>query len=275
MCEAGRIRHHLKHNLWREECTILFVGYQAVGTLGRSIVEGAKGVKLFGETIEVRARIMTIKGLSGHADKAGLTDWVRGFKSDITRVFVGHGDDTVTDEFAEYLHDEYALDAYAPYSGTRFDLITNTAEVETVGVPITVKKKRTVSSVFERLLAAGQRLLTVIQHNEGGANKDLPASVKLGAETATGEFVAFCEADDLWTPDDTPWEFTLGQRSFCADPADLTPFTNPTDVQVRILHYWHDELMFLTGVDRATGKLGLSRPSSMLIRDIDRYYFLI
>ena len=173
MCEAGRIRHHLKHNLWREECTILFVGYQAVGTLGRSIVEGAQEVKLFGETIEVRARIMTLRGLSGHADKAGLTDWVRGFKSDIERVFVVHGDDTVTDEFAEYLHEEYGLDAYAPYSGTRFDLLTNTAEVETVGVPITVKKKRTVSSVFERLLAAGQRLLTVISHNEGGANKDL------------------------------------------------------------------------------------------------------
>lgn len=173
MCEAGRIRHHLKHNLWREECTILFVGYQAVGTLGRSIVEGAQEVKLFGETIEVRARIMTLKGLSGHADKAGLTDWVRGFKSDITRVFVVHGDDQVTDEFAEYLHTEYALDAYAPYSGTKFDLVTDTFDVETVGVPITTKKKRTISTVFERLMAAGQRLLTVIAHNEGGTNKDL------------------------------------------------------------------------------------------------------
>ncbi len=173
MCEAGRIRHHLKHNLWREECTILFVGYQAVGTLGRSIVEGAQEVKLFGETIEVRARIMTLKGLSGHADKAGLTDWVRGFKSDITRVFVVHGDDQVTDEFAEYLHTEYALDAYAPYSGTKFDLVTDTFDVEAVGVPITTKKKRTISTVFERLMAAGQRLLTVIAHNEGGTNKDL------------------------------------------------------------------------------------------------------
>ena len=80
--------------------------------------------------------------------------------------------------------------------------------------------------------------------------------------------------DDLWTEENTPWSMTLGQRSFYADPADLAvPFTNPTDVQVRILHYWHDELMFLTGIDRATGKLSLSRPSAMLIRDIDRYYF--
>ncbi len=173
MCEAGRIRHHLKHNLWREECTILFVGYQAIGTLGRSLVEGAQEVKLFGETIEVRARVMALKGMSGHADKAGLTEWVRGFTSPLTRVFIVHGDDTVTDEFAEYLHEEYALDTYAPYSGTKFDLITDTFDVETTGIPITARKKRSVSTVFERLVAAGQRLLTVIQHNEGGANKDL------------------------------------------------------------------------------------------------------
>ena len=91
----------------------------------------------------------------------------------------------------------------------------------------------------------------------------------------TGYFTvkATCPEDDLWTEKNTPWEMTLGQRSFYADPADLAAFTNPADVQVRILHYWHDELMFLTGIDRATGKLSLSRPSSMLIRDIDRYYF--
>ncbi len=91
----------------------------------------------------------------------------------------------------------------------------------------------------------------------------------------TGYFTVnrLCPEDDIWTSDDTPWNFTLGQRSFCADPADLTEFTNPTDVQVRILHFWHDELMYLTGVDYTTGKLSLSRPSSMLIQTIDRFYF--
>ncbi|MBR0509047.1 MAG: right-handed parallel beta-helix repeat-containing protein [Clostridia bacterium] len=92
----------------------------------------------------------------------------------------------------------------------------------------------------------------------------------------TGYFTVkdICPADDLWTPENTPWELTLGQRSFYADPADLAvAFTNPTDVQVRILHFWHDELMYLTGIDRQTGKLSLSRPSAMLIRNIDRYYF--
>lgn len=173
MCEAGRIRHHLKHNLWRPESTVLFVGYQAVGTLGRSLAEGAKEVRLFGETIEVRARVTQIKGLSGHADKSGLTQWMLGFKNTPERVFIVHGDDTVCDDFAAYLHEEYAFDTYAPYSGTRFDLLTNTCEYEAEGVRISPKKKRQVSAVFERLLAAGQRLLAVIQHNEGGANKDL------------------------------------------------------------------------------------------------------
>ena len=93
MCEAGRIRHHLKHNLWRPECTILFVGYQAVGTLGRTLIEGATDVKLFGEPIEVRAEICQLTGLSGHADKNGLLAWINAFAPKPKRVFIVHGDD--------------------------------------------------------------------------------------------------------------------------------------------------------------------------------------
>ncbi len=173
MCEAGRIRHHLKHNLWRPECTVLFVGYQAIGTLGRTLVEGADEVKLFGETIEVRAKVMQLKGMSGHADKAGLTKWMLGFKTDLKRVFIVHGEDSVCDEFASYLNEEYGFQTYAPYSGTTFDLQTNICELETEGIRISPKKKRQVAAVFDRLVAAGQRLLAVIRNNEGGANKDL------------------------------------------------------------------------------------------------------
>lgn len=175
MCEAGRIRHHLKHNLWREECTILFVGYQAVGTLGRSLTEGTKEVRLFGETIEVKSQIISLAGLSGHADKDGLTRWMKGFKNEPKMVFVVHGDDDVTDQFATYLHDEHGFNTYAPYSGTVYDLINEKFVTEESGIKIegTRKKAKTVSSVYERLLGAGQRLLTVIAHNEGGANKDL------------------------------------------------------------------------------------------------------
>jgi len=173
MCDAGRIRHHLKHNLWRPECTILFVGYQAIGTPGRALVEGAEEIKLFGEPVEIRASIKSLKGVSGHADKTGLTNWMLGFKNNPDRVFVVHGDDDVTEKFADYLYDEHGFNTYAPFSGTVFDLATNSFDVETVGTRVVAKKKRQVSAVFERLLAAGQRLLLVIQHNEGGANKDL------------------------------------------------------------------------------------------------------
>ena len=79
MCEAGRIRHHLKHNLWRAESTIVFAGYQTRGTLGRSILEGADSVRLFGETVEIRAKIVRLAGISGHADKNGLLKWVNNF----------------------------------------------------------------------------------------------------------------------------------------------------------------------------------------------------
>lgn len=171
MCEAGRIRHHLKHNLWRPESTILFVGYQAVGTLGRSIVEGAKEVKLFGETIEIRARIEKLAGLSGHADKNGLIAWINGFTQKPQRVFIVHGEDTVCSSFAQCLKHEYGYDTYAPYSGSEVDLLTNTITYDAEGVP--VKKRKVVSDIFNRLMAAGQRLIAVIHRNEGGANKDL------------------------------------------------------------------------------------------------------
>ena len=172
MCEAGRIRHHLKHNLWRPECTILFVGYQAVGTLGRALIEGADEVKLFGEVVEVRAKIMQLPGLSGHADKGGLIEWVNAFEKKPERVFIVHGEDTTCNLFAECLKLEYGQKAYAPYSGTRVDLITGAIEYE--AAPVAVKKRvRGVSDVFARLLAAGQRLIAVIYKNEGGANKDL------------------------------------------------------------------------------------------------------
>lgn len=174
MCEAGRIRHHLKHNLWRQECTVLFVGYQAVGTLGRHLLEGAQEVRLFGEHIEVRATIEKLAGISGHADKNGLIDWITGFEKKPTRVFVVHGEDTVTDVFAQTLRDEYDMDAYAPYSGTQFDLSTNTFDYEAPQVRVSASKKsHASSSVFDRLLAAGQRLIGVIKKNEGHPNKEL------------------------------------------------------------------------------------------------------
>lgn len=174
MCEAGRIRHHLKHNLWRPQCTVVFVGYQAVGTLGRTLLEGATDVKLFGEPVEIRAEICKLDGISGHADKDGLIQWVTDIDSP-KKVFVVHGEDEVCESFAKCLREEHGLDAQAPYSGDCFDLI-NGVWAEQVA-PVYAKKKEKAKKrkdeVFERLLAAGQRLLSVIRRNEGGANKDL------------------------------------------------------------------------------------------------------
>ena len=177
MCDAGRIKHHLKHNLWRRESTIVFVGYQAVGTLGRALLEGATDVRLFGEDIHVCADIVRLPGISGHADDAGLMRWASSFKEKPKRVFVTHGDDQVCDLFAERLKNELGYNAMAPFSGTEFDMLANEIEKETVGIVIKHAKEkakaRKASGVYARLLAAGQRLMTVIRHNEGGANKDL------------------------------------------------------------------------------------------------------
>lgn len=176
MCEAGRIKHHLKHNLWRPECTVLFVGYQAIGTLGRKIVDGADEVKLFGETIEVRANIMKLDGVSGHADQEGLIKWLRSFDPKPKKVFVVHGEESICDGFAELLNKEYGYDVTAPYSGACYDFLEEAFVKEGVKerkISEKTVEKKTPTGVFARLLAAGQRLLVVIRHNEGGANKDL------------------------------------------------------------------------------------------------------
>ena len=175
MCEAGRIRHHLKHNLWRSESTVLFVGYQVVGTLGHSLLNGATNVKLFGETIEVKAEIINLPGISGHADKDHLIKWLKAFKKQPKKVFVVHGEDGVCDLFAKTVEEEISVPAVAPYSGDKYDLLKE--EWVKFGEKKVSEKKKTatkaVSNVFARLLAAGQRLLKVIESNEGLPNKDL------------------------------------------------------------------------------------------------------
>lgn len=176
MCEAGRIRHHLKHNLWRRESTILFVGYQAAGTLGRKLIDGVQAVKLFGENIEVAAKIETLKGVSGHADRNGLLAWLEGFQTNVEHVFVVHGEDAVTDEFAQTVTEHFGWKAFAPYSGGCVDLATN--EILFEGSKIAKKKTEKPATVrsqnaFNRLVLACKRLMTVVMKCEGMANKDL------------------------------------------------------------------------------------------------------
>ena len=195
MCDAGRIKHHLKHNLWNPNNTILFVGYQAIGTLGRSLLEGATEVKLFGETVYVGAEICQMPGISGHADVNGLMTWIKSFSQKPTKVFVTHGDDEVTEIFARRLEEELGLDAMAPFSGTVFDLAENVCIYEAQGIKITKTavspKTSKAARAFQKLVAMGQRLMSVIRKSEGIPNKDL--------DRFTREVQSLC---DKWDRDD-------------------------------------------------------------------------
>jgi len=195
MCDAGRIKHHLKHNLWNPNNTILFVGYQAIGTLGRALIEGATEVRLFGETVSVGAEIRQMPGISGHADVNGLLTWIRAFKEKPTKVFVTHGDDEVTEIFARRLQEELGLDSMAPFSGTVYDLANNTCIYEAQGIKITKAsvspKASRAARAFQKLVAMGQRLMSVIRKNEGMPNKDL--------ERFSRDIQSLC---DKWDRDD-------------------------------------------------------------------------
>lgn len=175
MCEAGRIRHHLKHNLWRDDSTILFVGYQAEGTLGRTLQSGVKSVKLFGEKINVNAEIRKVEGISGHADQKILLDWLGNIKKKPTQVFVNHGADLVCDEFAQVIKDVLKINTVAPYNGAVYDLTTGEClnEGNKIRINKDAYKKKVVSSVFEKLLMAGNRLMSAIEKNKGSTNKDI------------------------------------------------------------------------------------------------------
>ncbi len=175
MCEAGRIRHHLKHNLWRKESTVLFVGYQAVGTTGRAILEGAKKISLFGEEVAVNAEICFFPGKSGHADKDGLIKWITSFDPKPAMVFVNHGEDAVCQSYAELLHDQYGLTTFAPFSGTVYDLLAGEFLETPAGIPVekkTAKQARN-QTVFEGLLAACQRLTDLARSCKEIPNKEI------------------------------------------------------------------------------------------------------
>lgn len=202
MCDAGRIRHHLKHNISNPNATILFVGYQSEGTLGRRLLSGASKVKIFGTEYEVKAHIAQMDGLSGHADKDGLLSWINAFEEKPKQVFVVHGDDEAATSFAECLSSEYGYEAMAPYSGTKYDLLAGSfiriakpvlikkeAKLEE-GVQTTReaagevsetkggKKKGTVLDSYSKLQIAARRLNRLIENSEGMSGKELDEFTK-------------------------------------------------------------------------------------------------
>jgi metallo-beta-lactamase family protein len=121
MCEGGRVRHHLKHNLWRRESSIVFAGYQAEGTLGRQIVDGAKTVEVLGENIVVRAGIHTLGGFSAHADQEELLGWLSCFKKP-PEIFIVHGEERASLDFQEVLKKRYPYISHVPRVGDTFEI---------------------------------------------------------------------------------------------------------------------------------------------------------
>lgn len=170
MCEAGRIKHHLKHNLWKREATVIFSGFQANGTLGRSILDGARHVTIFGEQIDVRCRIASLQGTSGHADQEGLLKWLTSFSKKPKQIFVNHGESEVASYFATLVKSELNISAYAPSLLESFSLLDTTAipvqSVSPLPSSVTTKlynsvnelvgERKTLETVVERMVKASR-----------------------------------------------------------------------------------------------------------------------
>ena len=175
MCDAGRIRHHLKHNLWRANSAVVFVGFQSPGTLGRRLLDGVEKVKLFGEEIAVKAKIVNFQGLSSHADHDHLVEWIKAFDPKPAHVFVVHGDEDVAPVFAEELN-SLGFHAHAAKFTECYDLAAN----EMVSEGYISERKRTAQksradNLYAKLVSAAESLLALAKHCKGRPNKDISA----------------------------------------------------------------------------------------------------
>ena len=175
MCDAGRIRHHLKHNLWRANSAVVFVGFQSPGTLGRRLLDGVEKVKLFGEEIAVKAKIVNFQGLSSHADHDHLIEWIKAFDPKPAHVFVVHGDEDVAPAFAEELC-TLGFRAHAAKFTECYDLAAN----EMLSEGYISERKRTAQksradNLYAKLVAAAESLLELAKHCKGRPNKDITA----------------------------------------------------------------------------------------------------
>ncbi|MGD9158262.1 MAG: MBL fold metallo-hydrolase [Desulfobacteraceae bacterium] len=173
MCTAGRIKHHLKHNLWRPGASIVIVGYQAVGTTGRKIVEGARSVKIFRENVDVKAKVYTIGGFSAHADQKDLLDWVSNFKESSPRVFVIHGEATSSQKFAEKIKNSLGFDAHVP--GYRERLILKPREIISEKIPVPEETAAYYEPAYNSIIDIEKELTALkkyIRKNEQDLNED-------------------------------------------------------------------------------------------------------
>jgi metallo-beta-lactamase family protein len=162
MCEAGRIRHHLKHNLWDARNSIIFVGYQAEGTLGRCLVEGQEDVTLFGEKIHVNAKIHNLEGFSGHADMNGLLDWLKGFQKAPKQLFLVHGEPEVKIEFAKTVKEQIGFDAIPVNTNSEYELEAGGSVVSMKEAIAEAVDERTINEARDNLYNVRRRLEDII-----------------------------------------------------------------------------------------------------------------
>lgn len=151
MCNAGRIRHHLKYNLWKKNNSILFVGYQAVGTLGRIIKDGAKKVKLLGEEIAVEAEVHSIEGFSGHTDKNGLINWLKGFKKKPKNIFIVHGEDESALSLSQAIEENFKIKTIIPNMNSQYPLDTDVVDDTKTDILETIKLKNDIEEELQKL----------------------------------------------------------------------------------------------------------------------------
>ncbi|MBE6020671.1 MAG: MBL fold metallo-hydrolase [Clostridiales bacterium] len=161
MCEAGRIRHHLKHNIWSEKNSIVFVGYQAEGTLGKQIVGGEKYITLFGEQIYVNAEICNLEGMSGHADRDSLLDWLGGFEKTPSQIFLVHGESQSKIDFAYFVKEKLGYDCIAVNEVSEYELAVKDAPAETEAAQTVTLEQTTPSSVTANNQASREEIVNM------------------------------------------------------------------------------------------------------------------
>ncbi|MGI6326810.1 MAG: MBL fold metallo-hydrolase RNA specificity domain-containing protein [Saccharofermentanales bacterium] len=199
MCDAGRIKHHLKHNLWRPESTVLFVGYQAKGTLGRRILDGAKKVRIFQEDIAVRARIEYFQGFSGHADREGMLEWIGAMRKKPKLIILVHGEPDVLPKFSQTMEDRLHIQTQIAKLGQSIDLGAYVSRSRLAELVLTENAlKRRIVSVTARLdelqaelnLLAEQSKAAIHRSKTGTERDEILAKFKDQVQKKTEEILA-------------------------------------------------------------------------------------
>lgn len=175
MCEAGRIRHHLKHGLWDSRNSIVFVGYQAEGTLGRRLVEGAEEVSIMGETIKVQAQIHNLEGFSGHADQNGLLNWVGGFRQAPKKIFIVHGEIESKKIFANLVRQKFDYDVQVVESISEFELEKDKVQQLSSENEIPLADKEEVADLRLQLNEIKKDLDTILNNVDNAMTSDISA----------------------------------------------------------------------------------------------------